>query len=99
ETHGTGTMIGDPVEIAALADVMGPGRPAERKLRVASIKGNLGHSESASGIAGLINAALAIRHRTLPPQLHFETPNPAIPWAEVPIEVQRELEPWPFAEK
>ncbi|MEZ4331579.1 MAG: beta-ketoacyl synthase N-terminal-like domain-containing protein [Myxococcota bacterium] len=98
ETHGTGTMIGDPVEIGALADVMGPGRPAERKLRVASIKGNLGHSESASGIAGLINAALSIRHRTLPPQLHFETPNPAIPWAQVPIEVQRELEPWPFPE-
>lgn len=99
ETHGTGTMIGDPVEIGALADVMGPGRRPDRKLRVASIKGNLGHTESASGIAGLINAALAIRHRTLPPQLHFETPSPVIPWAEIPIEVQREAEPWPFPER
>ncbi len=98
ETHGTGTMIGDPVEIGALADVMGPGRSPDRPLRVASIKGNLGHTESASGVAGLINACLAIRHRTLPPQLHFETPNPMIPWAEVPVVVQRELEPWPFPE-
>lgn len=96
ETHGTGTMIGDPVEIGALADVMGPGRSPERPLRVASIKGNLGHTESASGVAGLINACLAIRHRMLPPQLHFETPNPMIPWADIPIVVQRELEPWPY---
>lgn len=99
ETHGTGTMIGDPVEIGALADVMGPGRSPDRPLRVASIKGNLGHTESASGVAGLINACLAIRNRTLPPQLHFETPSPAIPWDKVPIQVQRELEPWPYPEK
>ncbi|MFO0688071.1 MAG: beta-ketoacyl synthase N-terminal-like domain-containing protein [Myxococcota bacterium] len=99
ETHGTGTMIGDPVEIGALADVMGPGRRPDRPLRVASIKGNLGHSESASGVAGLINACLAIHHRTLPPQLHFERPSPAIPWDQVPIQVQRELEPWPYPEK
>lgn len=99
ETHGTGTMIGDPVEIGALADVMGPGRRPDRPLRVASIKGNLGHAESASGVAGLINACLAIHHRTLPPQLHFETPSPAIPWDQVPIQVQRELEPWPYPEK
>lgn len=99
ETHGTGTMIGDPVEIGALADVMGPGRSPDRPLRVASIKGNLGHTESASGVAGLINACLAIRHRTLPPQLHFETPSPAIPWEKIPIQVQRELEPWPHPER
>ncbi len=97
ETHGTGTMIGDPVEIAALAEVMGPGRPAERPLRVASVKGNLGHAESASGVAGLIKAALAIRHRELPAQLHFEQPNPAIPWDEIPIRVQNETTAWPHA--
>ena len=95
ETHGTGTMIGDPVEIAALAEVMGPGRPADRPLRVASVKGNLGHTESASGVAGLIKTALAIKHRELPAQLHFETPNPAIPWDEIPIRVQSETTPWP----
>ena len=99
EAHGTGTMIGDPVEIGALADVMGPGRAPDRPLRVASIKGHLGHTESASGIAGLINACLAIRHRTLPPQLHFETPNPMIPWADIKVKVQRESEPWPYPER
>ena len=95
ETHGTGTMIGDPVEIAALAEVMGPGRPADRPLRVASVKGNLGHTESASGVAGLIKTALCIKHRQIPAQLHFETPNPAIPWDEIPIRVQSEDTPWP----
>ncbi len=95
ETHGTGTMIGDPVEIAALAEVMGPGRPPDRPLRVASVKGNLGHTESASGVAGLIKTALAIKHRELPAQLHFETPNPAIPWDEIPIRVQSETTAWP----
>ena len=95
ETHGTGTAIGDPVEIGALADVMGPGRDPERPLRVASVKGNLGHTESASGVAGLIKACLSIRHRTLPAQLHFETPTPTIPWDEIPIRVQDETTGWP----
>jgi acyl transferase domain-containing protein/D-arabinose 1-dehydrogenase-like Zn-dependent alcohol dehydrogenase len=95
ETHGTGTMIGDPVEIAALAEVMGPGRSPDQPLRVASVKGNLGHTESASGIAGLIKVALAIRHRELPAQLHFETPNPVIPWDEIAVRVQSETTPWP----
>ncbi|MCA9503066.1 MAG: acyltransferase domain-containing protein [Myxococcales bacterium] len=96
ETHGTGTMIGDPVEIGALADVMGPGRPADRPLRVASVKGNLGHSESASGVAGLIRAALSIQHRELHAQMHFETPNPAIAWDTLPVRVQDRSEPWPW---
>ena len=96
ETHGTGTMIGDPVEIAALADVMGPGRATDRPLLVASVKGSLGHTESASGVAGLIKAALAIQHRELPAQLHFETPSPAIPWDDVPIRVNAEHTDWPY---
>lgn len=95
ETHGTGTSIGDPVEIAALADVMGPGRSPDRPLLVASVKGNLGHTESASGVAGLIKAALSIKHREIPAQLHFKTPNPAIPWDDIPIRVQSETTPWP----
>ena len=95
ETHGTGTAIGDPVEIAALGDVMSEGRGANRPLRVSSIKGNIGHAESASGAAGLIKAALAIEHRVLPAQLHFETPSPQIAWDALPIEVQRETAPWP----
>jgi len=99
ETHGTGTMIGDPVEIAALADVMGPGRDEASPLRVASVKGNLGHTESASGIAGLIKTCLAMRHRWLPAQLHFETPNPMIPWDDVPVRVQAESGPWPSTDR
>ncbi len=95
ETHGTGTVVGDPIEIGALADVMGPGRDPARPLRVSSIKGNIGHAESASGAAGLIKAALAVHHRTLPAQLHFEVPSTRIPWDEIPIQVQRETEPWP----
>jgi acyl transferase domain-containing protein/NADPH:quinone reductase-like Zn-dependent oxidoreductase/acyl carrier protein len=95
EAHGTGTMIGDPVEIGALADVMGPGRDREKPLRVASVKGNLGHTESASGVAGLIRACLSIRHRELHAQLHYKTPNPVIPWGEIPVRVQSESTPWP----
>ena len=97
ETHGTGTMIGDPVEIGALADVMGPGRDPDHPLLVASVKGNLGHTESASGVAGLIKACLAIRHRELPAQLHYETPNPYIPWDEIPVRVQATTTGWPVS--
>ena len=95
ETHGTGTVIGDPVEIGALADVMGPGRPAEKPLRVSSIKGHIGHSESASGAAGLICASLSLAHRELPAQMHFQNPSPHIPWDEIPVRVQAKPEPWP----
>lgn len=95
ETHGTGTRIGDPVEIAALADVMGPGRPPDRPLRVSSVKGHIGHSESASGVAGLISAALALAQRELPAQLHFREPTPHIPWDEIPVRVQSVHEAWP----
>ena len=98
ETHGTGTVIGDPVEVRALADVMAPGRPADRPLYISSVKGNIGHCEPASGVAGLIKAALAVREREMPPQLHFTKPSSAIPWHEVPIRVQAELAPWPYPE-
>ena len=95
ETHGTGTVIGDPVEIGALSDVMGPGRPLERPLRVSSIKGHIGHSESASGAAGLICASLSLAHRELPAQMHYQKPSPHIPWDEIPVRVQATPEPWP----
>ncbi|MBO2445569.1 type I polyketide synthase [Actinomadura barringtoniae] len=95
EAHGTGTAVGDPVEAAAIAAVFGEGRPADRPLAIGSVKTNIGHTEGASGIAGFIKAALALHHRELPPSLHSEHLNPAIPWDDVPIVVQRELEPWP----
>jgi len=99
ETHGTGTVVGDPVEIAALADVMGPGRAKERPLLISSVKGNIGHAEPASGVAGLIKATLAVKHRELPPQANFETPSTKIPWEKVPIRVQKDLAPWPYPER
>ncbi|HEY8120861.1 MAG TPA: beta-ketoacyl synthase N-terminal-like domain-containing protein [Myxococcota bacterium] len=99
EAHGTGTIVGDPVEVRALADVMGPGRAKDRPLLISSVKGNIGHAEPASGVAGLIKATLAVEHRELPPQVNFETPSRAIPWDEVPVRVQAKLAPWPYPER
>jgi acyl transferase domain-containing protein/acyl carrier protein len=99
EAHGTGTVVGDPVEIAALADVMGPGRPKDRPLLISSVKANIGHAEPASGVAGLIKATLAVEHREIPPQINFETPSTKIPWDQVPVRVQKDATPWPFPER
>ncbi len=95
EAHGTGTALGDPIEARALGAVLGEDRPLERPLRVGSVKTNIGHLEGAAGIAGLIKVALAIKHRALPPSLHFQTPNPDIPFDDLRIKVQSALEPWP----
>ncbi|MCP4659042.1 MAG: KR domain-containing protein, partial [bacterium] len=95
EAHGTGTPLGDPIEIEALADTLGPDRPADRPLLVGSVKTNLGHSESAAGIAGLIKVVLALHHDTIPAQLHFEQPNTHIDWQRIPIEVVDRARPWP----
>ncbi|MGW4669364.1 beta-ketoacyl synthase N-terminal-like domain-containing protein [Streptomyces sp. NPDC004324] len=74
EAHGTGTRLGDPVEGRALASVFGPGRPADRPLRVGSLKSNLGHTQAAAGIAGVIKTVLSLGHELLPASLHAETP-------------------------
>lgn len=76
EAHGTGTMVGDPIEAAAIGEVYGKGR--EKPLPIGSVKANLGHMEAASGMAGIVKAILALKHRALPPQIHLETPNPHI---------------------
>ncbi len=90
ECHGTGTRAGDPVEVEALSRVLGPGRDPMRPLLLGSVKTNFGHTEAASGVAGLIKAALSLHKRRVPPSLHFNTPNPAIPWADLPVRVQSE---------
>ncbi|MFI9247903.1 type I polyketide synthase, partial [Streptomyces sp. NPDC053086] len=95
ELHGTGTRVGDPIEAAALGEVLGAARPDGDPLLVGSVKTNIGHLEGASGIAGLIKTALAIKHRELPPSLHFHTPNPAIPLTELRLRVRTENGPWP----
>ncbi|AJY64993.1 type I polyketide synthase [Burkholderia glumae] len=78
EAHGTGTAVGDPIEARALIDVMSAGRPADKPLLIGSIKTNIGHLETASGMAGLLKAVLCLKHRAVPRSLHFVTPNPAI---------------------
>jgi myxalamid-type polyketide synthase MxaE and MxaD len=95
EAHGTGTFLGDPIEAKALGTVLAVERPAGRTCAVGSVKTNLGHLEAAAGIAGLIKVALALRNREIPRSLHFATPNPLIPFAELPLHVQTALGPWP----
>jgi acyl transferase domain-containing protein/acyl carrier protein/short-subunit dehydrogenase len=95
ETHGPGTLLGDPIEAGALGAVLGAGRAPRQPLRIGSVKTNIGHLEAAAGIAGLIKVALALRHRTLPASLHFETPNPNIPFDRLGLAVQHRPEPWP----
>ncbi|GAB2626321.1 hypothetical protein GCM10027168_67590 [Streptomyces capparidis] len=90
EAHGTGTPLGDPLEIAALAEVLGAGRPADRPLLVGSHKGNFGHMDSAAGIAGLLKTLLVLRHRTVPPQIHHDRPTPLVDWAASGIAVPTE---------
>ncbi|MCP3097310.1 type I polyketide synthase [Myxococcus sp. K15C18031901] len=99
ETHGTGTQLGDPLEAQALGAVLGAGRSPEAPLRIGSCKTNIGHLEAAAGIAGLIKTALALHHRTLPPSLHFETPNPLIPFEALGLAVHRTLGDWPAPEE
>ncbi len=96
EAHGTGTRQGDPIELRALGTVLGEGRDPKQPCRVGSVKTNLGHSETAAGITGLIKAALCVHHRQLPPSLHFRTPNPAIDFAGLKLKVQTSLEPFPI---
>ena len=95
EAHGTGTAVGDPIEAAAMGAVLSEGLPPGRSVAIGSVKTNIGHLEAASGMAGLIKAALAIRHRTIPPSLHFESPNPAIDFEGLRLRVVTSLEPWP----
>jgi 3-oxoacyl-(acyl-carrier-protein) synthase/acyl carrier protein len=86
EAHGTGTALGDPIEALALGDVFAP-RDASGPLKIGSVKTNIGHLEAAAGIAGLVKAALCVRHGRYVPHLNFEVPSPKIPWAELPIRV------------
>ncbi|HWV56826.1 MAG TPA: beta-ketoacyl synthase N-terminal-like domain-containing protein, partial [Longimicrobiales bacterium] len=95
EAHGTGTSLGDPIEVEALGRVFGAGRREGRPLLIGSIKTNFGHLEAAAGIAGLIKAALVVHHGEVPPHLHFETPNPHIPWSELSLDVPTRLIPFP----
>jgi len=98
EAHGTGTLIGDPIETAALGAVMSEGRAPGTACAIGSVKTNLGHLESAAGVASLIKAVLSLEHRTLVPSLHFTTANPYVRFAERALEVPTQARPWPAGE-
>jgi myxalamid-type polyketide synthase MxaD len=95
ETHGTGTLLGDPIEVLALGRVYGKGRSAASLLQLGTLKPNLGHLEGAAGVASLIKVALCLMHERLPPQIHLNTPNPKIPWDSLPIAVPTQGVSWP----
>ncbi len=99
EAHGTGTSLGDAIEARALGAVVGQGRPPESPCRIGSVKTNIGHLEAAAGVAGLIKVALCLKHKKLPPSLHFTQANPHIPFADLGLEVQAALTSWPDTEQ
>lgn len=95
EAHGTATLIGDTLEMKALGAVVGKDRTPDNPCRVGCVKTNIGHTEAASGVAGLIKVALSLYHRQIPPNLHFQEPNPAIPFGKLGLKVQETLEVLP----
>jgi len=97
EAHGTGTSLGDPIEVNALAEVLR--KQSDTPLLLGSVKSNIGHLEAAAGIAGLIKLALAVQKGKIPPSLHFNRPNPAIPWQDIPLRVVTTVSDWPESDK
>ena len=95
EAHGTGTEVGDPIEIDATAAVYGPSRDADQPLLIGSVKTNIGHLESAAGVAGLIKTVLAMNRGVIPKHLHFRNPNPDMDWERLPLQVTSAPTPWP----
>ncbi len=97
EAHGTGTAAGDPIEASAIGAAISLQRKGEDSLLIGSIKSNIGHLEPASGMAGLAKVLAIHRHKAVPPSLHFETPNPNIPFDEWRLRVPTAVEPLPEA--
>ncbi len=95
EAHGTGTALGDPIEIGALQAVFAGRDGTQAPLYVGSVKTNIGHLESAAGVAGLIKLVLSLRHHEIPPSLHFATPNHLIDWSAGPVTVASRRTAWP----
>ena len=94
EAHGTGTSLGDPIEVEALGTVFGKTHSQEEPLMIGSVKTNIGHAEGAAGIAGLIKLVLQLQHQQIAPSLHFNQPNPYINWSQLPLQVSTKLTPW-----
>jgi acyl transferase domain-containing protein/acyl carrier protein len=94
ETHGTGTALGDPIEIAALTKAFSAHTHQKQFCAVGSVKTNIGHLDAAAGISGLIKTALALKHKQIPPSLNFTAANPQIDFANSPFFVNTQLTPW-----
>ena len=94
EAHGTGTSLGDPIEVRAACAVLCKDRPPDQPLAIGSIKTNIGHLEAAAGVAGLLKVILAFQHKLIPPHLHLKKKNPYIDWDQWPIVVPTALTPW-----
>jgi acyl transferase domain-containing protein len=91
EAHGTGTSLGDPIEMGALGAVFGT---RQDRLYVGSLKTNMGHLEASAGVAGLIKTIMTVQHGEIPPHLHFQHPSPRIDWQQLPITIPTTLTPW-----
>lgn len=94
EAHGTGTPLGDPIEIRAIKAVLMPGRSPEQRCGIGSVKTNIGHLEPAAGIAGLIKVVLSLQHKQIPPHLHLQQLNPHLGLDGTPFFIPRECQPW-----
>jgi acyl transferase domain-containing protein/acyl carrier protein len=94
EAHGTGTPLGDPIEVAGLAQVFGPRRGGHPTCAIGSVKSNVGHLDAAAGVAGLIKTTMALMYREIPATLHFKRANPKIDLDRTPFYVNSQLRPW-----
>jgi acyl transferase domain-containing protein len=95
EAHGTATPLGDPIEVTALNQVFRASTDKTGFCALGSVKTNIGHLDAAAGVAGLIKTVMALKHRQIPPSLHFERPNPQIDFANTPFYVSTRLAEWP----